>query len=75
MLIIYQEDQNHQFIRLGGPNVTIKIQGDQNHGFEKLRGPKSQFSLNLNISLLFPSSQPNTTLGSYLYIIYFVLGN
>ena len=43
MLIIYQEDQNHQFIRLGGPNVTIKIQGDQNHGFEKLGGPKTQF--------------------------------
>ena len=53
MLIIYQEDQNHQFIRLGGPNVTIKIQGDQNHGFEKLGGPKSQFSLLIiNVSII-----------------------
>lgn len=40
MLIIYQNDQNHLFIKLGGSNVTVKIQGDQNDGFGKLEGPK-----------------------------------
>ena len=48
MLIIYQEDQNHKLIKLGGPNVTNKNQGDQNHGFRKLGEPKLQFSLTNN---------------------------
>lgn len=42
---VYQEDKNHQFIKLEGPNVTIKIQKDQNYGLEKQGGPKLQFSL------------------------------
>jgi len=46
LLIIYQDDQNHQFIRLGGLNVTIKILGNQNHKFKKLEGLKLQFNLN-----------------------------
>ena len=36
LLVIYQNDQNHQFIKLEGYNIIIKIQRNQTHEFKKL---------------------------------------
>lgn len=36
LLVIHQNDQNHQFIKLEGYNIIIKIQRNQTHEFKKL---------------------------------------